>query len=369
MAGHLGGGYLCKAQEIPAAAEELDWGSESSFIYNNSLEDMDCLKDEPIELVDNILWEAGEDQINDFVVGPTSIEVAEDDYIPPPPPEESTEGVGIFTKTRRVPFVYRAHSEFVIKTEAVDDSNMVMFCMICGDRAPYAGSHEFWTHVQHLHKMTPECYVQMYPDFRITEEVNADSYGELMYEDPVKLNVGSQAHPMVHYDAPKIEKRGEKRSRGEGNEYGKSVKPKPPGKERRSVTTSSLTMAGGIIKTNGNWKENLGEIDIKIKNNKNTQKGGNDSSPEPFYKGCEYRCKSCGEMRGSVEHIREHVRKSHKQLQHCDRANYDMTREEHFDCVLCGANMLRDYLVIKTHVRSRHKMGMVEYAKDYVNKK
>ena len=129
-------GDVVRAQEAPltVAVQEFDWGAESSVIYDNGLEDnMYCIKDEPI---DNILWEAGEDQINDFVVGPSSIEVAEDDYVPPTSPEESTEG---FTKTRRVPFMYRANSKFVVKTEAVDDSNVVMFCMICGDRAPYVG--------------------------------------------------------------------------------------------------------------------------------------------------------------------------------------------------------------------------------------
>ena len=63
------------------------------------------------------------------------------------------------------------------------------------------------------------------------------------------------------------------------------------------------------------------------------------------------------------------MRKAHKGLKPSDSSNYKMIREEHFDCVLCRVNMLRDYLVIKMHVRSRHKMGMVEYARDYVNKK
>ena len=88
---------------------------------------------------------------------------------------------------------------------------------------------------------------------------------------------------------------------------------------------------------------------------------------EPFYKGCEYQCKTCSNVLGSVEAIRNHLRKSHKFSQNNYRENYDMIREEHFDCVICGTNMLRDYLVIKMHVRSRHKMGMVEYARDHVN--
>ena len=94
----------------------------------------------------------------------------------------------------------------------------------------------------------------------------------------------------------------------------------------------------------------------------------NINSKEPFYKGCEYLCKVCSETRDSVEHIRNHMRKFHPELQHTDPSNYDLIREEYFDCVLCDANMLRDYLVIKMHVRSRHKMGMVEYARDHVNK-
>ena len=128
-------GDVVRAQEapLPVTVQEFGWGAESSVIYDNGLEDnMYCIKDEPID----ILWEAGEDQVNDFIVGPSSIEVTEDDYVPPTSPEESTEG---FTKTRRVPFMYRANSKFVVKTEAVDDSNVVMFCMICGDRAPYVG--------------------------------------------------------------------------------------------------------------------------------------------------------------------------------------------------------------------------------------
>ena len=348
--------------DVVRATEELDWGAESSFFNQNSLEDMVCLKDDPIDLVDNILWEADEDQINDFVVGPTTIEVVDDDYIPSPSPEEPNDGVGIFTKTRRVPFAYSVNSEFVIKTEAVDDSNMVMFCMICGDRAPYVGSNEFSIHIEQFHKMTPERYVEMYPDFRISEEADATvTYSEVMYEDPVKPTSDYQAHLIAQDDAPKIEELVKEPSRSDGYQYDKSVKPKSQGKDGKERR--------GIIVTNGNWKNTLDQTDIKIKNNKCTQKSGNGSSLEPFYKGCEYRCKSCGQIKGSVEHIREHVRKSHKELQHCDRANYDMTREEYFDCVLCGVNMLRDYLVIKMHVRSRHKMGMVEYSRDYVNKK
>ena len=54
-------------------------------------------------------------------------------------------------------------------------------------------------------------------------------------------------------------------------------------------------------------------------------------------------------------------------MEHTDSSNYNMTREEFFDCVLCDENMHRDYLVIKMHVRSKHKMGMVEYARDHVD--
>ena len=130
---------------------------------------------------------------------------------------------------------------------------------------------------------------------------------------------------------------------------------------------SSPSIAGGVVTAGRHGMSYSDKIEEKMKN-KGTQNNGSNSL-EPFYKGCEYRCNSCGEIRGSLEHIREHVRKFHKNLQHCDRANYDMIREEHFDCVICGANMLRDYLVIKTHVKLRHKMGMVEYARDHVNKK
>ena len=100
---------------------------------------------------------------------------------------------------------------------------------------------------------------------------------------------------------------------------------------------------------------------------KDSNKSKKISNGEPFYKGCEYRCKTCSNVLGSVEAIRNHLRKSHKFSQNNYRENYDMIREEHFDCVICGANMLRDYLVIKTHVKAKHKMGMVEYARDYVN--
>jgi hypothetical protein len=48
-----------------------------------------------------------------------------------------------------------------------------------------------------------------------------------------------------------------------------------------------------------------------------------------------------------------------------DPSNWDLVRVEYFDCFICGINMLRDYLIIKGHVRSRHKMGMVEYARDH----
>jgi hypothetical protein len=41
---------------------------------------------------------------------------------------------------------------------------------------------------------------------------------------------------------------------------------------------------------------------------------------------------------------------------------------DYFDCFICGINMLRDYLIIKCHVRSRHKMGMVEYARDHAKR-
>ena len=94
---------------------------------------------------------------------------------------------------------------------------------------------------------------------------------------------------------------------------------------------------------------------------------------KPFYKGCEYRCMSCGEMRGSVELIRKHVLKLHRVTHQCDKkacnlCNFYMTRMERYDCVICGANMLRDYWVIKMHVGKIHKMSMPEYANGYVNK-
>ena len=89
-------------------------------------------------------------------------------------------------------------------------------------------------------------------------------------------------------------------------------------------------------------------------------------SEQAWYKGCEYLCKVCNETRDSTEHIRNHVKKYHPELQHNDPSNYDMIKEDYFDCVICDENMLRDYLIIKMHVRSRHKMGMVEYANEYV---
>jgi hypothetical protein len=45
--------------------------------------------------------------------------------------------------------------------------------------------------------------------------------------------------------------------------------------------------------------------------------------PPKFYEGCEYRCKTCGELRGSVEHIRNHIRKSHKVSQ-CPQVMYEV---------------------------------------------
>lgn len=91
------------------------------------------------------------------------------------------------------------------------------------------------------------------------------------------------------------------------------------------------------------------------------------STEQAWYKGCEYLCKICSETRDSTEHIRNHVKKYHPELQHNDPSNYDMIKEDYFDCVICDENMLRDYLIIKMHVRSRHKMGMVEYANEYVH--
>ena len=90
------------------------------------------------------------------------------------------------------------------------------------------------------------------------------------------------------------------------------------------------------------------------------------STDQAWYKGCEYLCKICNETRDSTEHIRNHVKKYHPELQHNDPSNYDMIKEDYFDCVICDENMLRDYLIIKMHVRSRHKMGMVEYANEHV---
>ena len=88
---------------------------------------------------------------------------------------------------------------------------------------------------------------------------------------------------------------------------------------------------------------------------------------EQWHKGCEYQCKMCNDTRDSVGDIRKHVKRFHPSMEHTDSSNYNMTREEFFDCVLCDENMHRDYLVIKMHVRSKHKMGMVEYARDHVD--
>ena len=149
-------------------------------------------------------------------------------------------------------------------------------------------------------------------------------------------------------DSPKQGKRSGNSSEGQNNnKFAKIMSPEnnPMKKSPPTKTTTS------VYKDNSN-----------VKNGNQTKKI---STGEPFYKGCEYRCKTCDKVYGSVEQIRIHLRKSHKMGN--DRDNYDMTRVEYFDCVICGANMLRDYLVIKTHVKSKHKMGMVEYAKDYVN--
>jgi len=108
-----------------------------------------------------------------------------------------------------------------------------------------------------------------------------------------------------------------------------------------------------------------GEV-FEIKKEAKKGKPKKRSTEQTWYKGCEYLCKVCNETRDSTEHIRNHVKKYHPELQHNDPSNYDMIKEDYFDCVICDENMLRDYLIIKMHVRSRHKMGMVEYANEYV---
>ena len=104
------------------------------------------------------------DQIDDFIVGPSSIEVANNDYVSSFL-DQATDGIGTFAKTRRMSFTYRPNSEFVIKTEPVDDSNLVMTCKICDDRSPYIGSKELKIHIEEYHKMACHFYEEMYPDF------------------------------------------------------------------------------------------------------------------------------------------------------------------------------------------------------------
>ena len=396
---------MCKndgrVNEIPVAPQncKIVAEPETAPIHDNSLEAVDCIKEEPIEMMD-IFWEASKDQIDDFIVGPSSIEVANNKYVSSFLDQDNTDGIGTFAKTRRMSFTYRPNSEFVIKTEAVDDSNVVMTCKICDDRSPYIGSKELKIHIEGYHKMACHFYEEMYPDFRITEEGRfAITNTELKDEDPVTLD--SKAHTTGHFDASNLEERDKNAFKGGNTSRGKlkvqdavtlnsqahitalndasklenrdNYAPSGGkilrGKEECLLPKNSPSpiMGGGVTLTGGHIVSSLDKMEETIKN-KGTQKNVS-NNPEPFYKGCEYRCNSCGEIRGSLEHIREHVRKFHKNLQHCDRANYDMIREEHFDCVICGANMLRDYLIIKMHVRSRHKMGMVEYARDYVNKK
>ena len=111
-------------------------------------------------MVDNILWEVDEGQINDFFVGPSCIEVAEN-YDSPSFQGKSTDGISIFAKSRRKSFTYRPSSEFVIKTEAIDDSNMVMHCKICDDQSPYIGSNELRIHIEGYHKMACQFYKEM----------------------------------------------------------------------------------------------------------------------------------------------------------------------------------------------------------------
>merc|ERR1712066_448215 len=152
----------------------MEKSADSLSVYNSSLDDLHCLKSEPIEMTDNILWEAGEDQLNEFVVGPTTIELEdEDDFALPPPTSaefrSDCDNISFLTKTRRVPFVYRPDSEFVIKTEPVDDAALTHHCLICKDGAEYAGSRDFWKHVEQVHAMTPERYVHTYPDYRIAD--------------------------------------------------------------------------------------------------------------------------------------------------------------------------------------------------------
>jgi hypothetical protein len=67
-----------------------------------------------------------------------------------------------FVKMRRCPFVYRTHSEFVIKTEEAD--NVPYSCSICNKIFWFSSA--FWDHVVALHDIDPESYIEMHPDFR-----------------------------------------------------------------------------------------------------------------------------------------------------------------------------------------------------------
>jgi hypothetical protein len=67
-----------------------------------------------------------------------------------------------FVKMRRCSFIYRPHSEFVIKTEEAD--NVPYLCSICNE--DFLFSSAFWAHVEASHDIDPETYVEMHPDFR-----------------------------------------------------------------------------------------------------------------------------------------------------------------------------------------------------------
>jgi hypothetical protein len=85
--------------------------------------------------------------------------------------------------------------------------------------------------------------------------------------------------------------------------------------------TSKKRKSGMGPESDTSSKSNSDKPEIQ-ENAKVHKKINTELEPPKFYEGCEYRCKICGESRGSVEHIRNHIRKSHKVSQ-CSEVMYE----------------------------------------------
>ena len=89
----------------------------------------------------------------------------------------------------------------------------------------------------------------------------------------------------------------------------------------------------------------------------------NDHRSVEWSNGCTYACNFCDKEFGAPKGVKQHLKNVHKSANPMD--NYVTVKETHYDCKVCGEEVVRNREALDNHVKSRHGMSMPQYEKRY----